>query len=390
MIRRQDPATLVVVGTGSLARAVCVALARTPAAQGPSQVHVLGRDTGRAASVCYLARAEAALCRVPRRFTPGELDADDAVLRERLAALRPGTVLVCASWYSPWERDRTPSAWTRLLDRCGFAATLPLQAAVALRVGRALQQDGSRAQLVNACYPDAVNPLLYRLGLPVVCGVGNGALVTASVQAALGPAARRGLRVLAHHRHLHRPDHPDDEARVWLGNHELGGVGQLLAQQRGVPREALNPVTAHTVARLLTALHGGPELRAAVPGPQGLPGGYPARVTRRRIELDLPYGLSLSDAVAYNERLTFAEGVRIDPAGDVHFAPSVQEALRPHLPQLCEGFSGRETARAAAQMWQAARALRRREDPADAVCARGAVHAPGEKGADEPGSWNRT
>ncbi|NUK49164.1 potassium transporter TrkA [Streptomyces lunaelactis] len=372
MIRRHEPPTLVVIGTGSLARAVCVALARTPAAQGPGQVHVLGRDSGRASSVCYLARAEAALCRVPRRFVPGELDSDDGLLRERLAAIRPGTVLVCASWHSPWERDRTPSAWTRVLDRCGFAATLPLQAAVALRVGRALQQAAPQAQLVNACYPDAVNPLLYRLGLPVVCGVGNGTLITASVETALGPVARRGLRVLAHHRHLHRPDHPDDEARVWLGNHELGGVGQLLAPQRGVPREALNPVTAHTVARLLTALHGGPELRTAVPGPQGLPGGYPARVTRRRVELDLPYGLSLADAVGYNERLTSAEGVRIDRAGDVHFAPSVREALRPHLPQLCEGFRGSDTQWAAARMWQSAQVLRRREDPADAVHARGA------------------
>ncbi|MFI1395454.1 hypothetical protein [Streptomyces sp. NPDC020681] len=367
MIRRQDSPTLVVIGTGSLARAVCVALARTPAAQGPGQVHVLGRDSRRAASVCYLARAEAALCRVPRRFTPGDLDADDAVLKEHLEALRPATVLVCASWHSPWERDRTPSAWTRLLDRCGFAATLPLQAAVALRVGRALQQEEFQAQLVNACYPDAVNPLLYRLGLPVVCGVGNGTLVTASVEAALGPAARRGLRVLAHHRHLHRPDRPDEEARVWLGNHELGGVGQLLSQQRGVPREALNPVTAHTVARLLTALHGGPELRTAVPGPQGLPGGYPARVSRRHVALDLPAGLSRSDAVAYNERLTFAEGVRIDADGDVHFAPSVQEALRPHLPDLCDGFRGTQTEWAAARMWQTAQTLRRREDPEDAV-----------------------
>ncbi|MFF3458210.1 hypothetical protein ACFYXH_28595 [Streptomyces sp. NPDC002730] len=374
MIRRQNPQTLVVVGTGSLARAVCVALARTPAAQGPGQVHVLGRDSRRASSVCCLARAEAALCRVPRRFVPGELDSDDAVLRERLAAVGPGTVLVCASWHSPWERDRTPSAWTRVLDRCGFAATLPLQAAVALRVGRALQQVDSQAQLVNACYPDAVNPLLYRLGLPVVCGVGNGTLITTSVQTALGPAARRGLRVLAHHRHLHRPDHPDDEARVWLGNHELGGVGHLLAQQRGVPRQALNPVTAHTVARLLTALHGGPELRTAVPGPQGLPGGYPARVSRRRVELDLPAGLTLSEAVAYNERLSFAEGVRIAPDGDVQFAPSVQDALRPHLPQLCEGFRAKDTARAAAQMWQAAQMLRRREDPADAVYARSAAN----------------
>ncbi|WP_307660097.1 hypothetical protein [Streptomyces sp. V1I1] len=207
--------------------------------------------------------------------------------------------------------------------------------------------------------------------------MGNGTLITASVEAALGPAARRGLRVLAHHRHLHRPDHPDDEARVWLGNHELGGVGQLLAQQRGVPREALNPVTGHTVARLLTALHGGPELRTAVPGPQGLPGGYPARVTRRRVELDLPYGLTLSDAVACNERLTFAEGVRIDPDGDVHFSPSLREGLRPHLPQLCEGFSGAGTARAAARMWHAAQALRRREDPADAVYARGSADGVG-------------
>ncbi|MFF0250599.1 Tn3 family transposase [Streptosporangium sandarakinum] len=58
---------------------------------------------------------------------------------------------------------------------------------------------------LNACFPGAVNPLLKTLGLPVFCGVGNVALLAASLRESLRPARGGRLRVLGHHRHLHTP-----------------------------------------------------------------------------------------------------------------------------------------------------------------------------------------
>jgi len=56
----------------------------------------------------------------------------------------------------------------------------------------------------------------------------------------------------------------------------------------------------------------GADVATHVPGPNGLPGGYPVRVHGGKVSLRLPSGLSEAEAVARNEQSATRDGVRAD------------------------------------------------------------------------------
>ncbi|SDL05920.1 hypothetical protein SAMN05421874_11523 [Nonomuraea maritima] len=330
-----DPASLVVIGTGGLARAITYALA---VISHPIRVTVVGRDPTKAAEICYVSSTRAAVSGTSAEFHPVAVDLARAdALTDALAAAAPDGVLLAASSQSPWEARTSPSAWTALVQHAGFGLTLPFQADSALRVGRALAATGTDAWFVNACFPDAVNPVLSASGVPVLCGVGNAGLLAASLQAALGLPDQRDLRVLAHHVHLYTPSSPEDEALAWHGDRPLTRVSTLLAAQRAAGRAELNHVTGLTAARLLSGLLSGAEIDTNLPGPLGLPGGYPVRLSPGRLDLRLPPGVDRAEAVAFNQRAALRDGVVVD-GGRVTFGPAAQEQLARPAPELADGF----------------------------------------------------
>ncbi|MFI0983627.1 hypothetical protein ACH4SP_42325 [Streptomyces sp. NPDC021093] len=316
---------LLVLGTGSLATAVCCALAHAPG--GDLQVTVAGRSARAAAELAHVAGVRAHSAAVPVTFDAAPAGQQLQDPQQLVAQAAPDLVLVCASSHSPWERERTPSAWTDLVTAAGFGLTLPFQADLAVRAVRAVAATGSSAQVVNACFPDAVNPVLDALGLRVLCGVGNAGLVAASLAHALEVDDTARLRVLAHHVHLAPPGTGEDEARVWLDDTEVADPARYLARMRQTPRERLNLVTGQTAARVITALLHGMDLDTSVPGPWGLPGGYPVRVREGRLELALPAGLSRSAATAWNRRAGARDGIEVID-GMVRFTDRVRNALR--------------------------------------------------------------
>ncbi|GAA3474725.1 hypothetical protein [Nonomuraea roseola] len=320
---------LAVIGTGGLARAVCYALAVT----GPSaRITVIGRDPARTAELCHIGMARAALAGSNVTFRP----MTDS-LPEALATAAPAGVLLAASSQSPWESLSSPSAWTSLLRRGGFGLTLPFQAESAVRAGTAIASASPGAWFVNACFPDAVNPVLAACGVPVLCGIGNAGLLAASLQTALGLADQRELQVLAHHVHLYTPSSPEDEAQAWHQGRALADVGTLLAAQRATSRTELNHVTGLTAARVLGCLLTGGDLDTSLPGPLGLPGGYPVRLAAGQLSLRLPPGLDRAEAIAFNQRSAVQDGVVVEGTR-VTFGPAAREELARVAPDLADGF----------------------------------------------------
>ncbi|WP_431894786.1 hypothetical protein [Nonomuraea sp. bgisy101] len=320
---------LAVIGTGGLARAVCYALAVTGP---PARITVIGRDPARTAELCQVGMARAAIAGSGVTFRP----VTDP-LPEALAAAAPAGVLLAASSQSPWESLSSPSAWTSLLRRGGFGLTLPFQAESAVRAGTALASASPGSWFVNACFPDAVNPVLAACGVPVLCGIGNAGLLAASLQTALGLPDQRELQVLAHHVHLYTPASPEDEARVWHQGRSLDDVGALLAAQRATSRTELNHVTGLTAARVLGCLLTGGDLDTSLPGPLGLPGGYPVRLAAGQLSLRLPPGLERAEAIAFNQRSALQDGVVVEGTR-VTFGPAAREELARVAPDLAGGF----------------------------------------------------
>jgi len=323
---------VLVIGTGSLARAIANAFA--VCAEVPAALTVAGRDARTAAGVAVVAAGRAAAAGRPVTGHGASLDAGVADL---LARTRPGLVVQCASLQSPWESRGAPSAWTDLVARAGFGITLPLQARLAISTGEAVAAMTDPPTYVNACFPDAVNPVLAGLGLPVRFGIGNVATLSAGLRAALGTRDGR-LRVVAHHVHLHPAEHPEDDLRAWLDDEPVTDAVALLAAHRAADRVQLNEVTGYAAARLFADLLAGRDVATNLPGPLGLPGGYPVRIANGTLTLDLPAGLSTADAVAHNRRAEERDGVRVE-ADRVRFTADAAAELARYAPDLAEGFS---------------------------------------------------
>jgi hypothetical protein len=325
--------SVVLLGSGALARSVCYSLAVSAI---PMTVTVAARDGDKAAEVAYVGNARAALSGAPVRCrsVPSQL-ADRFELSRVLAATRPDIVLLAASCHSSDGPEDSGSPWARLLERAGFGLTAPLHALLAIAAAEVVAQIG-RPRLLIASFPDAVNPMLDALGLPVFAGVGNAALLTASLRAALDVPPRTRVRMLAHHVHLGPPHSPEHEARAWVDDNPVPDVSSALAGQRATDRCELNLIAGHSAALLIRDLLAGAQVHTNLPGPLGLPGGYPVRINGD-IQLDLPPEMTREWAIEWNRAAARRDGVDVD--GDqVHFSEHVLAALEPYLPDLAGGF----------------------------------------------------
>jgi hypothetical protein len=202
--------------------------------------------------------------------------------------------------------------------------------------------------VVNASYPDVINPVLARLGKAPSVGIGNAGMIRArATAAALGgnPAgdAPRLIRVLGHHAHLDVVMHgsgeqPDDGPHVFLDEEGVRADHLAFASPPVPAGKVRNELVAATATPVIEALlPGGPRRRTTAPGPMGLPGGYPITLQNGWISLDLPARVSAAEAVALQQRWARRDGLdRIDPDGTVHLTEESQAVLRTLDPRLAE------------------------------------------------------
>jgi hypothetical protein len=314
-------ADLLVTGTGALAEAVLFDLAAMPALGQPMDIVIAGRNAARLEWLTQAANARAFALETHHRFAYMAVDWDAADdLARLLDDTRPRVVFHTASLQSMWEIAAGRDAWAAEIRASGYGATLPLQLALSLRVARAIGAQSPASRLVNACYPDASNEILSRLGYDVVCGIGNVATLAAAYGAALRIDAPARLRMLAHHRQVSAAiagesrRHPP---RVWIDATPALG-SDALPNVRLPASAALNLVTAAAGAQVLAALLGRIERHVGhAPGPNGLPGGYPVVIGGGRLVLDLPAGMTVDEAVALNREWGACEGVSLDAQGIV-------------------------------------------------------------------------
>lgn len=341
-------ATILIVGSGSLARAISYSLALLLSR--PHRVVICARSRKQLNDILYVSRAKAASIQSPVTFDIVQFEAESDDAGKLLSSIHPDVVVNCASYYSPWEDIHQPSLWTQLLRSAGFGFTLPLQSAFAIKFAKAVAEHSRAALFINGCYPDAVNPLLRALDLPVFCGVGNIALLAATLRSSLDLKPQQRLQVMAHHLHLYTPKPGVDEAQAWVDGKPYENVSSLLASQRASTGLEVNKVIGCTGAVLLRDIIDGRSVETHVPGPFGLPGGYPVRIAGTHLDLNLPADLSEAKAISWNEKIAVADGVRILSDGYVEFGEKQKTAFKQYLPQISNGFHASEIEKVAQSM----------------------------------------
>ncbi|MEP7300244.1 MAG: hypothetical protein ABI699_01855 [Caldimonas sp.] len=316
-------------------------LAATVAA--PLTVVIAGRNEARLQWLRTASNARAAIFGRPVNFVADTFDLGSIEsIAEGLGRWSASVVVQSASLQSPWAVDRPDSEWSRLVGAAGFGITLAFQSMLPVRTASALKELGSTALFVNTCYPDGVNQLLRARGLPITCGVGNVAIFSSVIAGTFPPAERSAIRVLGHHQHLVQWRKPSSQrqgapVRVWQGETELTNVQERFRDIQ-LPFRDLNIISGGSAAPVLEALAGGRDRRGHVPGPNGLPGGYPVRVGSGKVELDLPASISADEAVAWNRQFEDADGVSITARGQVMYSERARAALQKFSPEAAAGF----------------------------------------------------
>ena len=66
------------------------------------------------------------------------------------------------------------------------------------------------------------------------------------------------------------------------------------------------------------------------------------RIGGARMELNLPANLSECEAIAWNEKIAAADGVKILSNGNVEFGEETKLAFKQYLPEISDGFLASE------------------------------------------------
>ena len=289
--------------------------------------------------------------------------ASEAEVADLLGRARPDLIVQCASLLSPWALVDRADPTARAFARAGLGIALPMQLPVLLATMRAVRATGFQGPVANLSFPDVTNALLARLGLAPTLGLGNVTMqllrVRGALRSTLGPDAELPLvRVLGHHNQVYavmRAELPADEGervRVFLGEEGTRADELAYAGHAFAPGIVYNRVTATACVHTLRALLDGPKrTRSSVPGPLGLPGGYPVAIENGRVELDLPPGQPLDEAIEWMERIGRRDGVqRIADDGTVTFSESARLAVAEIAPWLTEPMHPDEASERAARI----------------------------------------
>jgi hypothetical protein len=327
-------ATVLVIGLGDLGTRVFDALARLPEIErlvGAGRAEERGR--ARAGQTAFVA----SLAGGPQHVSFEPLDLEDvAASAALLRRLDPEVVVTTASrhtWWRPFADER--------VGALPFGVWLPLQLVLVRKLMEARREAAIASRVVCLPYPDGVGPALAPLGLAPELGAGNVAetapklAVLAAREAGVAREAVQ-VRLVMHHAAQRvafggaAGDEPPWAAEVLVGGERLPqeDVKRLFRTPWPLPQgrdthELSAAATAHAVRALLadepTATH--------APAPKGLPGGYPVRLSRRGVELDLPIHLTTEEAIALNDRAARIDGLeRIEANGAIVLTGEVAAA----------------------------------------------------------------
>ena len=344
---------VLVFGTGSFAARIVFDLAATAAR--PVSVGVAGRNLERLSWLRIAANARAAVFGRPARFTglPIDLSLPDPII-ELISEHRPAVIVQAASSQPSAVIATTGDAWSKLVAEGGLSATALFQAQISARVARALAAARHRCHFINCCFPDVVNSLLAAAGLPVACGVGNIAILSNAFAGELRRTAPGEVKVLAHYQTVTTFRKPSEIRkgpwpRVWIAGEEVADVERSFANVKITAEPAIEISGASGVPLILAMALGG-DWRGHVPGPLGLPGGYPAAFREGALDLDLPASLRREDAVAWNARFEEECGLVVSERGDARYTGILRDRLAEASPELAKGFNVRDLDAAYAEM----------------------------------------
>jgi len=240
--------------------------------------------------------------------------------------------------------------------RCGLGPWAAMHLALTGKLMKAVKMAGIDTYVVNSSYPDVTNPSLARIGLAPTIGIGNMDLAIPYIQKTASellniPMRNIGVELIAHHYHAYYwcRSGTGSEApfylKVYAGfedvTEKLGDMKQFIAE---LPKHGMRPagrhgqfVVAGSCLKNILAIYNDANENTHSPGPQGLEGGYPVRLSRKGAEVVLPKGMSIEQARALNLKAQQYEGIQeIRENGDIVLMDEARTTFKEMLNVDCK------------------------------------------------------
>lgn len=338
---------LLLVGAGNL----CLQILKILGPKNAFDFVVLGRNEEATVRLCNLVALSCAQLGQFIAIKPVVADLTDIDKVTRLLREEAPDILVnCASLQSWRVITGLPKLSFEKLDQAQFGPWLPMHLTLMHCLMQAVKASGISAKTVNAAFPDAVNPILARVGLAPDIGVGNVANLIPAVRLAIArllecaPAdvqvqlyaqhyfshyvPRGGLPPRANYRLLYEVRDQPQRARlpaeaifstVKAEFRRLGGVdGQFL--------------TACSAVTVIEGLCSPTPVLAHAPGPLGLPGGYPVWLHEGRVQVQFSEACPQDEAVRINTISQGQDGIdEIHCDGSVTYNPQCMAIMQAML-----------------------------------------------------------
>jgi hypothetical protein len=258
---------------------------------------------------------------------------------ELLEKVNPTLIYNSTTLQSWWVVNELPPEVRAQLykPKCGLGPWTAMHLALVSKLMKAVHMSGIDTYVVNASFPDVTNASLSKVGPGPTVGIGNMDLIIPYIRKAASelldvPISNVAVEMIGHHYHGYnwcRAGSGVDAPfylKVCVGSQDvtkqLGAIEDFVDE---LPKRAVRPagrhgqfvVAASSVKNILAIMNDTGELTHA-PGPQGLEGGYPVRLSRKGAEVVLPEGMSLAEARALMQEAQKYDGIKeIRDNGDV-------------------------------------------------------------------------
>jgi hypothetical protein len=264
-------------------------------------------------------------------FVPMDLNniEETASILNRVA---PDVILSCVTLQAYWVVSELPQDLQKKLKViAGYGPWLPMHLTLNYKLMQAIKHAGIKTHVVVSAFPDATCPVLGKVGLAPTIGLGNMDNFIPEIKKVVGEKlgipmrnisiyliGSHALRIAAKSGMKNVPYY----LRIFAENKDVTrefNLDQLLvdAGNLGVRWQSDYRVAASGVKNVLAILNNTGEFTHS-PGPQGLPGGYPVRLSSKGAEVVLPEGVSMEEAIRINEECQRCDGIeKIEDDGTV-------------------------------------------------------------------------
>lgn len=335
---------LLLVGAGNL----CLQILKILGPKNAFEFVVLGRNEESTLRLCNLVALSCAqlgqfISIKPVIANLAEIDKVSRLLREEA----PDILVNCASLQSWRVITGLPKLTFEQLDQAQFGPWLPMHLTLMHYLMQAVKASGISAKTVNAAFPDAVNPILSRIGLAPDIGVGNVANLIPAVRFSIArllecEPADVQVRLYAQHYFSHYVPRgglpPRASYRLLYEVRDRPEVTRLPAESvfstvkaefrrlGGVDGQFLTACSAVTV---IEGLFSPTPVLVHAPGPLGLAGGYPVWLHDGQIDVQFSDACPQDEAVRINAICQSQDGIdEIHCDGSVTFNPQCMAIMQ--------------------------------------------------------------